>query len=127
MLLVCGELYNKIYWQYNGNLSIILYTLPAITTCINGKKMSCSMKISQAISRTTGPNIGLFVLILMHFSCWFQLWAQNVTIVKFLKIFWKKLNIICTENSVWRVKVQSDVEAKYSCFFKNPSLLSVTK
>ena len=31
------------------------------------------MKIQQAISRTTSPNIGLFVLILMHFSCHYEL------------------------------------------------------
>ncbi len=32
--------------------------------------------IIQVISRTTGPNIDLFVLILMHFPCWFQIWAE---------------------------------------------------
>ena len=32
-------------------------------------------KISQAISRTTSPNIGLFVFILMHFPCSFQIWT----------------------------------------------------
>ncbi len=28
--------------------------------------------IPQTVSRITRPNIGLFVLILMHFPCWFQ-------------------------------------------------------
>ncbi len=28
-----------------------------------------SMKVQQAIKRTTGPNICLFVLILMHSAC----------------------------------------------------------
>ncbi len=45
------------------------------------------MKISQAISRTTGPNIGLFVFILMHFSCWCQISLQNLTILKILIFF----------------------------------------
>ncbi len=31
------------------------------------------MKNTQAISRTTGPNMGLFILILMHFPCWFNM------------------------------------------------------
>ena len=31
------------------------------------------MKICQAISKSTGPNIGLFVLILMYFVCLFQI------------------------------------------------------
>ena len=35
------------------------------------------MKISQAISRTTGPNISLFVFISMHFPCWFQIWTKK--------------------------------------------------
>ena len=47
------------------------------------------VKQSQAISRTTGPNIGLFVLILMHFPYWFKIWAHYETILKFLKIFWR--------------------------------------
>ena len=34
------------------------------------KKDAMFKKIIRAISRTTGPNIGLFALILMHFSCW---------------------------------------------------------
>ena len=49
-------------------------------------------KISQAISRTTGPNIGMFVLILMHFLCWFQIWSQNMKILKFWKKFKMKVH-----------------------------------
>ncbi len=47
-------------------LILKVVSLITITTCINDKKMSFySKKIPQAgpISRTTGPNIGLFVLI----------------------------------------------------------------
>ena len=48
------------------------------------------MKISQVISRTTGPNKLLFVFILMHFQCCFQKWAYLLTILKFLNNFGKK-------------------------------------
>ncbi len=53
------------------------------------------MEISQAISRTTWPNIGLFVFILMHLSRWFQIWSLYVTILSFLNIFFSK-NIQCS-------------------------------
>ncbi len=57
------------------------------------------MKISQAISRTTGPNKGLFVLILMHFSCWSQIWLFSTIFNNFEN--WKKFlkknkDIVCT-------------------------------
>ena len=57
------------------------------------------MKISQVISRTTGPNIGLFGLILMHFPCWFQILIQYLTILNFFTIFWKIrcTNLNCVE------------------------------
>ncbi len=45
------------------------------------------VKFPQTISRTTAPNIGLFVLILMLSPCWYQIWAQNISVLKFLKIF----------------------------------------
>ena len=48
------------------------------TTCFNGKKMSCLWNYP---SRTTGPNIGMFILILMYFPCWFQIWPQYLTII----------------------------------------------
>ena len=41
------------------------------------------MQIPQAISRTTGPNIGIFVLNLINFQYWFQIWSQYFAIVKF--------------------------------------------
>ena len=62
-------------------------------SCREKKLYSC-MKISQAISRTTVPNIGLFVLIFMHFLCWcqnghnisqmghfFRLWRVNILLL----------------------------------------------
>ena len=55
---------------------------------------------SQAISRTTGPNIGYFVLNLMHFSCWLQwtqYWVLLFFLCFFLKIFQKNESINCTE------------------------------
>ncbi len=56
------------------------------------------MKISQAISRTTGPNIGLFVFILMHFSCRFQIWTWKVTVLKFVKNLWKIVAVDSTQH-----------------------------
>ncbi len=43
---------------------------------------------TMVISRTTGPNIGLIVLILM---CWCLIWACNLKKVNFVKIQWKIL------------------------------------
>ncbi len=48
--------------------TLMLTTGP--TTGLNGREeVILIMKISQAISGTTGPNIGMFVLILMHCLC----------------------------------------------------------
>ncbi len=45
------------------------------------------MKMSQAISRTTGLNIGLFELISMHISCWGQICTFKLRILTFLNFF----------------------------------------
>ncbi len=44
-----------------------IYSLPAFTSRCNGKMTSHLWKMSQLISRATGPSIGLFVLILDAF------------------------------------------------------------
>ena len=49
------------------------------------------MKISHAISRTTGPNIGFFVFILMHFPCWIQIMSRICNISNFSPLFCEKI------------------------------------
>ncbi len=62
-----------------------------LTSCFYEKTDVLFVKIPQTISRTTGPNIGLFILNLMHFSYWFQIWSQLLRIQNFFfKISWKK-------------------------------------
>ena len=58
------------------------------------------MKISQIISRTTGLNWNLFVLILMHFSCWFQIWLCFSTLLKHQKKSEKKEEKIA-QDKIW--------------------------
>ncbi len=53
------------------------------------------MKISQAISRTTGPNTGLFVLFLIHFPCRIQIWTRHLVILFFLQ-FLEKMKVLYT-------------------------------
>ena len=57
----------------------------------NGKKKILFMKLAQAISRTTRPNMGLFVLILMHYVCWFQIMVTIFNISEFFEKFLKNL------------------------------------
>ena len=45
------------------------------------------LKLKGAISRTTGPIIGLFVLISMNILCWIQIWQWKFEIRSVLKIF----------------------------------------
>ncbi len=59
------------------------------STDSKAKQLVGFMTIPQDISRTTAPNISLFVLILMYSPCWFQIWKQNLTVLNFLKIFFK--------------------------------------
>ena len=48
--------------------TLIFYVL---TVCFNNEKalLLFFTQIPQATLKTTGPNIGMFVLILMHFPC----------------------------------------------------------
>ena len=41
---------------------------------------TCSIKV-LSVSRTTGPILGLFVLICLYFSWWFHLWRWHFQIV----------------------------------------------
>ena len=43
------------------------------------------LKFKRAISRTTASILGLFVLILMHFLWWIQMWQWKFELRKFLK------------------------------------------
>ncbi len=63
--------------------NIALIKLFMLGIHITNKKYVLHMKISHAISRTTVPNIALFVLILMYVPCWFQILAQYWLILKF--------------------------------------------
>ena len=98
ILLICPKgsyqstIINVYYnWLLPCAVSITLFTQ---TPWFNGENNDILFpKISQVISRTTGPNIGLFVLILMYFSCWFQIWAQFIifeNITLYLKTHWTK-------------------------------------
>ena len=44
-----------------------MMTFSSTTYVFQWKEDGLFMKIPQTISRTTGPNIGLFILMLMHF------------------------------------------------------------
>ena len=44
------------------------------------------LKIWGAITNTTASILGLFVFILMHFSCWILLWQWKFEFWKFLKM-----------------------------------------
>ena len=79
--------YFTTYWRILIPISPIIefkfYDMRLTRTCLAGTTIQChansmfnmlsKCKISQAISRTTQPNIGMFVLILLHFSCRFQI------------------------------------------------------
>ncbi len=75
----------------NQHLYAFLY---AIASGVQKERCLIFDKISQVISRTTGPNIGLFVLILMHFRCWFQICTQKIKILKISKILWRMMYIM---------------------------------
>ena len=49
---------------------------PSYIKCFNSiiHSMVFSFKVRSAISKTTRPTLGLFVLIWMHFPCWIQIW-----------------------------------------------------
>ncbi len=85
--------------QVTPHLKCTVYYLHKIFTSMRGNSEYCSLhlyklsffiSIQQTTSRTTGRNIGLFVLILVHFPCWFQIWTWNVATLTFLKILWNK-------------------------------------
>ena len=56
-------------------------------TLFNSKLFS---KNSRAVSRTTEPNISLFKLISMQFSCWIQIWQWKFEFWNFLKKIGRK-------------------------------------
>ena len=51
----------------------------------------------KAISQINEPILGMFVLIWMHFSMWFQIWSWNSTIQTFfLQILLPFWPVVCT-------------------------------
>ncbi len=82
-------------------------------TCSNGN-MSLCMTIPQLavhrLSRTTGPNIVMFVLTLKYFSCWFQICWQYVTILIFFENFTKTFSSKCHVHSICRSHRESQVQ-----------------
>ena len=56
------------------------------------------LKIQETISRTTSPMLGLFVCILIHFSCWLQVTNENLNFKKILKKVWKFWPVVCTRH-----------------------------
>ena len=52
------------------------------------------LKIVGAISRTTRPIIlGLFVLIKLQLSCWYQIWQWTFKFWKFLKKMFENFDV----------------------------------
>ena len=80
----------SLYWLTVFSISWGLCFVMLSNYAFQWKEDVLHMKIPQAISRTTGPNTGLFVLILMYFPCWYQICRQDLIILKLLKLFWKK-------------------------------------
>ena len=56
-------------------------------------------KISKPISQSTKPILGMFVLIWLHFSWWFQIWSINS---RRLTFFEKLCPVVCTP-ATWEV------------------------
>ena len=102
-------------------------------------------KISRHISRTAGPNLGMFVLILIHFTCRLQIWLQNSTIfwniflffnspnanlccidkkelgyvdknIKYIKNRWTKYRHVCTRFDPFHM-LTSNIITKFNTFF----------
>ena len=51
------------------------------------------------VSRTAIPNKVTFVLILILFTYWLQIWVQCLTILTYFKIFWKKMGVLTAVES----------------------------
>ena len=61
------------------------------------------IKLHEASSRNTGPNLHLFVLDWMHFSCWIQIWQWTFEFLKFLGKKFGKMTCHKNFTSMWRV------------------------
>ena len=96
------------FWGKNNEDSVNLNGLGLSISVLHVNFMFLSKehflfkKILQAISRTTGPNIGLFGFILMHFPCWFQIWAQYLTMLTFLNFFLQKWRCRLHYRAAWQ-------------------------
>ncbi len=69
---------NQLNFEYNLKkiLIVSLFNLLSPLHKFQWSEDVMFVKIQWAISRRTWSNTGLFVLILMHFTCWFQIWVQ---------------------------------------------------
>ena len=74
-----------------------------ISVYLNSKRQiwNYSLKIQEAISRTTAVILGLFVLILINFSCWIQIWQ------------WKFDSKILGKS--WRILTCLDLDTQVEC------------
>ena len=87
-LVNCFKLGLQSKWYDRGSLSrqVKLYTLLQI--CVRKSwDLKLFLKIQGAISSTTAPILGLFVLLLMYFSCWIQIWQWKFEFPKILEKF----------------------------------------
>ncbi len=85
---------------------------------IDGRKMLCLCPLYKTISRTTGPNTGLFVLILMmHFPCWFQIWTYSVPFF-WIGFFGKKVSNIRVCNWMCHQQLISVQEMFKNCIYQ---------
>ena len=60
-------------WQ-----SLMLHKLATVLVKEKLENLWIVFKIQGAISRTTRPILGMFVLIRMHFSWWIQIWKKTL-------------------------------------------------
>ena len=98
-------------------LSVTRYKLklsmhPSVFTCKQFLFPKISLRF-KAISRITKPTPGMFVLIWMHFSWWFQIWRWNLIILTFLTFLWDFVFVVCSPLPGWKRYCLSSVESVY--------------
>ena len=86
---VAGDCYTNIAKNGPCNLHVNTYHAGHWFYWAKLRLLSQNSNISQVISGITKPKLGMFVLIWMHFSWWFQIWSWNSTILIFFTNFVK--------------------------------------
>ncbi len=113
------QAYRKFIFIHHPRLAwLMLVTLPA---GFNGKISHCT------VIRTTGPNIGLFVLIMMHMGCLFQIYSQQKWSIKqiFDHVSWKvrrKKHLMCR---LYLVLSWSGLNISWYIRWRKPSMVSL--